>query len=58
MERHLLRVVPSAFSVLQFAESVSFFVYEKTSKDMVSLAMPWGEEALSFPLKETVIFSQ
>lgn len=58
MERHLLRVVPSADWDEQFAEAEAFFVDEKTSKDMVTLAMPWGEEALSFPLKETVIFSQ
>ena len=58
MERHLLRGVPSADWDEQFAEAEAFFVDEKTSKDMVTLAMPWGEEALSFPLKETVIFSQ
>ena len=45
MERHLLRVVPSADWDEQFAEAEAFFVVEKKKKDIGLLGIAGGEVA-------------
>ena len=56
MHKHTLTVYPSDSWDNDMAEAEPFFISKVPEGHALHLIMPWGEEVLSLPLNDTIIF--